>query len=490
MLYRIKTTIIGKKLWSCFCIISLSLFLCSFIIGTFLYGSAKENKKNALQQIGAKISICADPTYLNNIQKNEPGNEIDLNEIYTPFDNKTLDQILEIKHVEGIEAMSGLSIADALPLNFANSKLHSGEDPEQQPLKVDKNTIISEEVREIYSRSVNIVGCSCVNLYDFFRREISTLQEGYFPTDNDPGIIISKELAEENGLHAGDWVMIEPYETIYEESEETVAWKIQKRNTVEVKITGIYSTKLYFNVTENNEDADMIYRISPYNTVFSDYKTGAEIAGNEASIRFFDVYVDDPGNMDAVIREIERLDIDWDKYMIMNDLEEFYKQYAGQIEKLLKTTKGMTVFSISAGSILYFVIMLLLNKKRTKDIFVYRSIGESYKHYNKYIILESLVFSISAFIFSMIISCLVLCIIRMPVSPRLISNDIAYTVSYFEIGENDFIPTLNIRINAGSIIKSTLYLLFLQSITLFLAIIRSKKVFLMTSHIPEIEDND
>ena len=131
---------------------------------------------------------------------------------------------------------------------------------------------------EINQESVNLVGCIHPEYYDYFRRNLSELTEGEFPSTSNRGAIISETLAEENNLHVGDFIEIKPYQTGVEISDDAVKEDIIFGDQIiSIKITGIFGTKLYFNVAETNQNGSAIFRISPYNTIFVDYNTAVSI---------------------------------------------------------------------------------------------------------------------------------------------------------------------------------------------------------------------
>ena len=89
--------------------------------------------------------------------------------------------------VLGIEGLNASSIIDALPLNFHNSKQHTGDDPATQEIKGASS--MTEEAINTYTKSVNIVGCNNVQLYDYFRRNLSEVIAGDYPFVENPGFL-------------------------------------------------------------------------------------------------------------------------------------------------------------------------------------------------------------------------------------------------------------------------------------------------------------
>lgn len=438
VLYRVKAIVKGDWFSSCAFVCLLTLFTTAFLISVSLYGAARDNRAEALREIGAGFSVCANPQYPAGY-----GGE----DAYGPFDADILERIGAMEHVAGTEAMSALSMADALPVGFRNSRKHTGEDPERQQLKEASNETVPAETREIYSRSVNIVGCSHVELFDYFRRGISTVEEGEFPDESRKGALISRELADENGLKIGSRITVRPYTGIYEEDQGKAALAVQEREEMDLPVVGIYATGLHFHVTEQNGDSDLIYRISPYNTIFTDYETGCAAAGNEPEILFFDVLVDDPGYLEEVIAKIRELPIDWKKYMIFNDMESFYRQYAGQIEGLIRTTGEMLAFTLTAGTGIYILAMILLGRRRRTECLAARTLGETAGHYIRYRTIETAVLAAGAILLSLIAAPAILEMLEVPLAPRLVSADRVYTVSYFELGENDFVPEIRMGLS-------------------------------------------
>ena len=146
--------------------------------------------------------------------------------------------------------------------------------------------------------------------------------------------------------------------------------------TASLPVVGIYSTRLYFDVSSTNIEGATIYRISPYNTLYTDYETATSINEKSADIGFFVIYVDSPDNLDQIMEEISDMDcIDWENFQITNDTEQFFQQYAGQIKRLLSLTQVMVVVSLVVGSAIFAFVLAVISMDETRDISIFLALG-------------------------------------------------------------------------------------------------------------------
>lgn len=447
---------------------SLFVFCLTLIIATLLvislllWRSSENMEKDTLQQIGAAIHVGPDSEYNGGL---DPA-----------LTDQTKSEILSIQGVVGIETMNGFSNSDALPVNFENCKLHTGYDPEDQ-VDVRDNA----ENMAIYGESVNIVGCNHVELYDYFRRGVSKIMEGEYPSENQRGAVISQELATQNNIEVGDIIDVQPYRTEYIESE-VIRFA---ETTVQIPIVGIYSTKLYFEITAHNSMGVDVYRLSPYNTIYVDYLTGLELTGSSEETQYFDIYVDSPDHLDSVMRDLSKVSIQWDQYKAENRTEVLFSEFAGQIRKLSNTSMLILIATVIIGSVIYIIILHAANLTSSKEIGIWLSIGESNRNILIQKMMEYLIIGIAAIPVAVLIGIIVNVGLQDIITPEWVSRDAASLTSSFILGDTIFVPALKIAVYWVDIIVIFLYTFMLSLIGLLYTMYRMAKLNLRSLLIGE-----
>ncbi len=107
----------------------------------------------------------------------------------------------------------------------------------------------------------------------------------------------------------------------------------------------------------------------------------------------------------------------------------------------------MLAFTLTAGTGIYILAMILLGRRRRKECLSARALGETAGHYIRYRALETAVLAAGALLLSLIAAPVFLKALEVPLAPRLVSADPVYTVSYFELGENDFVPEIRMGLS-------------------------------------------
>lgn len=461
-----------------FSLLCLSLTLLTtvfFAVSILLYRGSHEIERDILMQIGATLHIGPNTSYQIRLQTihAQEGENYDESSYFPILSKEAEQKILSVDGVLGIEGLNASSIIDALPLNFHNSKQHTGEDPATQDVKGASS--MTKEAIDTYTESVNIVGCNNVQLYDYFRRNLCEVIVGDFPSAANPGVLISEQLAKENGLSVGDVIEFHPYSMIMDGNEtsgyiEDIAFYDK---TSSLQVVGIYSTHLYFDVSSTNIEGPTIYRISPYNTLYTDYGTATSINGKSSDIRFFDIYVDSPDSLDRIMEEISDMDcIDWEKLQITNDTEQFFQQYAGQIKKLLSLTQVMVVVSLVVGSAIFAFVLAVISLDETQDISILLSLGMKKRNIFLQMLTKYLLQSLITLPIAMLLSYCIVTILQVPLMPKLVSSDSSHVLVLFSIGEFDFVPRLEISLELKDILIAFAYEVFLSVLGALLSLYR------------------
>lgn len=447
---------IRQRPFRCMLLLLLFTFLITFVVFSILtYNAATVLRNDTYKQIGVSLSVAGNKTYKNSLKETQKkqGNLYNENDYYPPLSSESLNAIHKIDGVLGIEAMNSNSLLDALPVNFENSHLYTGVNPYTQISKSG----LADNVVELYSNAVSIIGCSSVEQFEYFRRNLSYICEGTYPSKENPGVIISTIIAEENNLQVGDMLDMKVITKEYGEGETvTLSDHINS-----VKVVGIFTTNLYFDVCETNNDGIEIFKSSPYNNIFADFDTAVSLNGKTNDIRFFQIYVDSPEKIDAVLTEIRSVPIDWEKYEVFNTAI-YYDDMVAQTEKFLTSTLIIVLASIIAGAAMFFIIIQSFDDNR--DISVLLLLGEKKNRIVKGKLIEYAVIAMLSLPISVVLGYQVARYMQTALTPTMtFAGSLIYS---FTIGADNYIPDLRVTLTPLTIIYALLYMFFLMLIIL------------------------
>lgn len=443
-----------------------SLLTALVVFGTLTYDAAVILKKDTYKQIGTSIMVSSNKRYNNSLKETREKLGVLYNDkdFFPPLSKEAFNKILEIDGVSGIEAMNINSLLDALPVNFKNSHLYTGVDPYTQ---VNQSGLADDDV-ELYSNAVNIIGGTSIENFEYFRRNLSTLCDGVYPSTDNPGVIISTILAEENGLQVGGTM---EFKAIFSEFNDNNSIVAMSERVSSVKIVGIYSTQLYFDVCETNADGPLIFKLSPYNTLFSDYETTAKLNEKNAEIRFFEIYIDSPEKLDKVLAEIKNLPIDWEKYEAYNT-DVYNTDIIAQTEKFLTSTLAILIISIIAGIAIFGIVINSFSD--SKEISVLLLIGERKSSIIKGKLFEYAVFALVSLPIGVLVGYQVARLMQTILTPTLsFAGNITFS---FVNGSHNYIPGLSVALTTYNIILAIIYVLLLLLIVLITTIYRTYRL--------------
>ena len=209
-------------------------------------------------------------------------------------------------------------------------------------------------------------------LHNSFIDKTWKLKEGEHIIESDrEKILITDILAETNGLKVGDVITLESSE-LQEKDGIYYDGITGKRETIQVEVKGIYSTK-----EENVQDVPTAGM--PENNIIASFDVLEKLKQAEVGIykgeqHFF---VKDPKQMKDIEREIRSIpDIDWSKYFIYSNDFKYSKVSASieEIEVLMKTLRS-AVYSV--GILILFFVLIVNIRNRKKEAGIYLSIGIS-----------------------------------------------------------------------------------------------------------------
>lgn len=446
---------VKQRPFRCALVFLLFTFLIAFVVfSTLTYQAAIVLRNDTFKQIGVSLSVSGNKTYkesLKEIQKKQ-GDSYHENDYYPPLSAEALHAILKIDGVLGIEAMNSNSLLDALPVNFKNSHLHTGVDPYTQK----NESTLADDDAELYSNAVSIIGCSSVEQFEYFRRNLSYIQEGAYPSKENPGVMISTVLAEENHLQVGDMLDLK---VITKESDGSETARLSNRIR-SVKVVGIFSTNLYFDICETNNDGIEIFKSSPYNNIFADFDTAVHLKGQTNDIRFFQIYVNSPEKIDAVLTEVQSVPIDWEKYEV-SDTAVYHDDMVTQTGNFLTSTLIIVLASIIAGAVMFLIIIQSFDDRR--EISILMLLGEKKNRIVGGKLIEYAGIAVLSFPISIVFGYQVAYFMQTALTPAVsFAGSLVYA---YTIGADNYIPDLRVTLTPMIILYALLYMLFLLLIT-------------------------
>lgn len=218
-----------------------------------------------------------------------------------------------------------------------------------------------------------------------FRTGELELIEGRHITPEDSwSAVISRALAEQNGLSVGD-----RFEAGY--SPETRAEDPSRpEEPFSFTIVGT------FDITGQQTQLNQAEPSMLQNAVFIDAAAGHAIDSGDPThsrYRYGVIFmVDDPRDLEQTVAAAQS-NLDMQHFRcVVNDTE--YRQSAQPLERMETTMKLLTVVLVGIGTIILALVLLLWIRQRTKEIGIYLSIGLSKRNILLQLLTESVVSSV------------------------------------------------------------------------------------------------
>lgn len=239
-----------------------------------------------------------------------------------------------------------------------------------------------------FGRAVMVTGINDSSKENTFVSESYKLVEGEHIKDSDTNkILMHKDLAQKNGLKIGDKIKLKS--NIYDADNVK-----QANETVEVEIKGLFDGQNAEPVTVSQE----LYQ----NNIISDIKTAANLYGNtEDTATYLDstFYIKGDKDIDEVMKQIQKLDIDWNSYMLVKSSSN-YPVLQKTISGVYGLTNKMFIATMVFSGLIIGLILLLWINARKKEIAIYLSLGKTKMEVFSQFVYELLFISIPAFIAS------------------------------------------------------------------------------------------
>lgn len=322
----------------------------------------------------------------------------------------------------------------------------------------------SAERAKNFKRTVMLTGVNNSTKETKFVSGVYKLVEGEHLNSEDKNkILMHKDLAAKNNLKIGDKIKLKS--NIYDADNEKGA-----NETVEVEIKGLFDGHNKGGVTYSQE----LYE----NTIITDIHTAAKVYGNtEDTATYQDAtfFVKGNKNLDDVIKDLKKLDINWRAYNLIKSSSNFpalQKSISGIYAIANQLFAGSLIF---AGIVVTLLSFLWMNARK-KEIAVLLSIGMSKTKIFGQFAIELILVTIPAFIGSYFLAGYTGKILGNSILKRVtgsIAKQIAKQSTSTKLGGgaevdgfNKTLTSLNVTINP----KSLLYVVLFMSLILVIAL--------------------
>lgn len=313
-------------------------------------------------------------------------------------EEKTQEQIDSAKE----QAKSANSKIKSFNKDQAASAIQGG--PGGKPIgggrQLNLNIDFDIDMANVVSPDLTVVGVSDYTLDEKFSNSDYVLTEGEGITaslETKNAAIIEESLADVNNIKVGDTIKI----TASNEGDK-----------IELKVVGIYKAE---NITSSNMSGMGVSL--DYNRIYIKYDKAIEIkkkaseetkdttamfrgvTNSSSGIDEVIFKVDDPANVDSVLEFGKGTDIDWEKFKLDANTDE-YEQMIEPLENVASFAKILVGIVTIAGALIIMLILMLWIKERIYETGILLSLGESkFKIIMQYA-LEVLLIAIVAFTLS------------------------------------------------------------------------------------------
>lgn len=265
-------------------------------------------------------------------------------------------------------------------------------------------------------KSMVLKGSNSTEPMDFKNKKVK-LVDGRMLTKEElegkkPVALISKKVADENGLSVGDQMLLDTV-TLLPKDDGTL--DSQDSTEHSIKIVGLFEPITLDNKKNDNQGQDAINKqmieLDQYNTAFVSNGLAREInkteiekmppelaedMGEEVSPVFTLKSPDDVAAFKAEIKPLLP-----DGYKTVASSDEFDKVGAS-VKRLSKISGYVVLLAILASLMIISLVVVLFMKDRRHEWGIYLSLGEQRKNVMKQVIAELLVISIAALLVSLV----------------------------------------------------------------------------------------
>ena len=243
----------------------------------------------------------------------------------------------------------------------------------------------SSERAQNFKRTVMLTGVNNSLKENKFVSGVYKLVEGEHLINQDKNkILMHKDLAKKNNLKIGDKIKIKS--NLFDADNEKGA-----NETIEVEIKGLFDGHNNSNVTSAQE----LYE----NTLITDLDTAAKVYGNTEDTAVYQdatFFVKGDKNLEQVIKNVEKLDINWKQYTLVKSSSN-YPALQQSISGIYSIANKLFIGSLIFAGIIVSLLLILWMNARKREIAIFLSLGISKLTIFGLFLIELLFISIPAF---------------------------------------------------------------------------------------------
>lgn len=388
-------------------LIIVFLMSCFLITGVALKLGADHEADNLRKSLGSSFILKAntdDDANLKTVERNGYS--------YITYDGPSVTDGL-IDQILGIDGITDYFI-NLEGVFWTPLELRPGEwaDSYEYALKnPDSDDVISLEEYEMWRKQPLVYFCTNGIYHPFFRNGALSISEGRNIQGYDSfKAVISKYLAEKNGLSIGDAFPMEMKERMFigGTDEPDKLWG----DPMELEIVG------FFDIHFEQEPSPFTFE-SQYaeNFIFTDSATMRQYDQNinesvtkddslynpEPTYNKVTFFVEDPQMLDDAMEQVRKLDLNWYYFTLMPD-DEAYKASVKPLEQIGTFSSLLIAISVIGCMAILYLVLNMWVKGRKQEIGVLISIGISKRQVVLQLLLECLIVSVIGFLLALVVS--------------------------------------------------------------------------------------
>lgn len=337
----------------------------------------------------------------------------------------------------------------------------------------------SSERAKHFKRTVMLTGVNESAKETKFLSKSYRLVQGTHLTKNDKyKILMHKALAEKNKLKVGDKIKLKS--NIYDADNEKRA-----DETIEVEIKGLFDGQNDGPVSAPQE----LYQ----NTIITDLHSAAKVYGNTEETAVYQdatFYVKGDKDLNAIIKQLEKLDINWNEYNLIKSTSNFpaLQQSISGIYSI--ANKLFTVALVLSGMIVSLLLLLWMNARK-KEIAILLTLGMSKMKIFMQFLMEVFFIAIPAFVGAYILSRYTANILGEKVLDKVtqdITKQISAQSSSSQLGGGAEVDGFNrtlTSLNVNILTETVIYVILFMSVVLFISVIVSS-IRMLNKHPKEL----
>jgi putative ABC transport system permease protein len=322
---------------------SVLLLFLLFIMATFVLtglsiGKASDTtQKNLRQSLGGRFQIAVD------YSDNNPYRVVEQTDtgmiIYTKMPI-TDEMISNIAKTSGIKTLNATT---EITPNIKDIKLFVGNIPIEKKFRSMTTALV---VSDMETNS------------NFSSGSISLVEGRHIVSGDTHVAIISKDLAEKNGLVVGDTLTYQNAST---------------QDELKVTIIGLFEPKEIEDVTQQVTSYQKIQ-----NKIFTDINTATDFEKPYITgFNTMDITVEDPSKLDSIVSELQAISsIDWSGFVIEKG-NQSYEAAASSLERLDELVATLLIVIAVVSAIILSLVLTMWAKSRIHETGVFLSVGIS-----------------------------------------------------------------------------------------------------------------